>query len=128
MSWYAVSGVLYFRLRDVPEQGEFFVWENIYLVNAATAAEARERGEALGKAEAAASDEELSWKDQPAELVYGGIRKVVACAPNPQTEELTDFEKLHDGVEATYSGFTVRGEAALRELISGAPVAVVYEE
>jgi hypothetical protein len=127
MSWYAVSGILYFRLKGAFKQDDFFVWENIYLVNAATAAEARERGETLGKAEAA-SDEELSWKDQPAELVYGGIRKVVACAPNPQTEELTDFEKLHDGVEATYSGFTVRGEAALRELISGAPVAVVYEE
>jgi hypothetical protein len=128
MAWYAVSAVLYFKLREVPEQEEFFVWENVYLVNAASFDEARGRGEAIGRAAGNEKDDSLRWNGRPADLTFAGIRKVISCAPNVETTESLPAETIHEGVEATYSCFTVHGKAALDELVSGAPVTLVYEE
>lgn len=123
--WYAVSVVLFFRLKR-GRQRSFPVWENVYLIKASSADEARQRAEELGRAEATSDGLELDGK--PAELVYGGVRKVVTCAADPAAPGESTVAKLYDGVEATYSTFVVKSRADLEMLIKGQPVAVVYQE
>jgi hypothetical protein len=69
MAWYAVSAVVYFKLKDAPDQDEFVVWENVYLVDAANGVEARARGEALGRADAA-NPGDLRQDGRPAEMIF----------------------------------------------------------
>ncbi|XXF79109.1 DUF4288 domain-containing protein [Myxococcaceae bacterium GXIMD 01537] len=123
--WYAASVILYFRLKK-GRQRHFPVWENVYLIKARGAAEARERAEALGRSETAQEGIELNGK--PAELVFGGVRKLVSCAADPSVPGESTVTKLYDGVEATYSTFVAKSRADLEKLIKGESVSAVYEE
>lgn len=123
--WYAASVILVFRLKT-GRQRSFPVWENVYLIEAGNDAEARQRAEELGRAETAQEGIELNGK--PAELVFGGVRKVVSCAADPAVPGESMVSKLYDGVEATYSSLVVKSRADLEKLIKGKPVTVVYEE
>ncbi|HET9449528.1 MAG TPA: DUF4288 domain-containing protein [Aggregicoccus sp.] len=127
MTWYAVSAILYFRYKDVERQDEFYVWENVYLVHASGPEEAGRKAEALGRAEQTA-DPSMTLNERPAELVFGGIRKVISCAATISMPGSGLVEQVHDGMEATYSGFTVGSREALDALIAGDPVTVRYEE
>jgi hypothetical protein len=121
--------VLYFKLKR-RVQATFLVWENVYLVSAKTRDSARRRAEALGRAECDANDS-LTVNGEPAALVFGGIRKLVSCAADPDalgSERSSSVAVLQDGVEATYSTFLVRGARRLKTLIQGKPTAVKYEE
>ncbi|CAM3526387.1 DUF4288 domain-containing protein [Corallococcus soli] len=123
--WYAASVVLFFR-RTTGRQRTFPVWENVYLIEASNDEEARQRAEALGRAEA--GQEGLKLNGKPAELVFGGVRKVVSCAANPAVPGKSTVAKLYDGIEATYSTFVVQSRKDLEKLIQGEPVSVLYEE
>lgn len=123
-SWYAVSAILAMQRRTRPR---YLVFENVYLVRAKSPVDARKRGAILGQAEARAQDG-LTWNGQPAQMVFGGIRKVVACAANPGLPGDGTVTRIHEGAEATYSRFLVQGKAEFRKLIEGKPVPVVYEE
>lgn len=126
MAWFAASVVMYFRLKDEP-QAEFHVWENVYLVDAPDAAQARAKAEALGKLEEGDDSGSLKFNGKPAEQVFGGVRKVLTCAPSLLSDSV-DNAKLEDGMEATYSAFTVSNRQDLDAFIRGEPVRVVYEE
>ncbi len=123
--WYAASVVLFFR-RKAGRQRSFPVWENVYLIKAGSHDEARQRAEALGRANAGQDGIELNGK--PVELVYGGVRKVVTCAANPALPGESTVTKFHDGVEATYSSFVVKSKADLEKLINGKQVEIQYDE
>jgi hypothetical protein len=123
--WYAASVLLFFR-RKTGRQRTFPVWENVYLIQASNDDEARQRAEELGRAEASQDGLELNGK--PAELVFGGVRKVVTCAADPTISGESTVAKLYDGVEVTYSSFIIESRADLEKLIEGKPVTVVYEE
>jgi hypothetical protein len=126
MRWYAASVVMYFQLQNEP-QSEFYIWENVYLVEAPDAASARVKAEALGRLEEGDDDGTLTWNGKPARQVYGGIRKLLSCAPS-LTGRSADNSRLEDGMEATFSAFTVEGREQLDAFIRGAPVKVIYEE
>jgi hypothetical protein len=126
MGWYAASVVMYFQLENEP-QSEFYIWENVYLIDAPDSAEARRKAEALGRLEEGDDDGTLTWNGKPARQVYGGIRKLLSCAPSLMSRS-TDSSKLEDGMEATFSAFTVGSREELDAFIQGAPVKVVYEE
>ncbi len=126
MAWYAASAVMYFQLKDEP-QDEFYIWENVYLVEAPDAAQARQKAEALGKLEEGDDDNTLTWNGKPARMVFGGIRKLLTCAPS-LLSRTGDNEKIEDGMEATYSAFTVSSREKLDALIRGESVEVIYEE
>lgn len=126
MAWFAASVVMYFRLKDEP-QAEFYVWENVYLIDAPDAAVARAKAEALGKLEEGDDDGSLKLNGKPAEQVFGGVRKVLTCAPSLLSDSI-DNARLEDGTEATYSAFTVSNRQDLEAFIRGEPVRVVYEE
>src|SRR5690348_2794948 len=105
MPWFAASVVMYFRLKD-EQQDAFSVWENVYLIDAPNAAQARAKAEALGRMEEGDEDGSLMLDGKPAEQVFGGVRKVITPSP-PLLSTSVDTEKLEDGMEATYSSFTV---------------------
>lgn len=126
MKWYAAHGIFYFKLRDSDRQDEFFVYENVYLVYAESPEDALSQSVERARSEQT-DDPSLSWNGQPAQLVFGGIRKLIDCSP-PTGSSQVDVERVENGMEATYSGFTVKGRASLDALIAGDPVQVVYEE
>ena len=124
-SWYAASVIMYVRLKS-GRQRTFPVDENVFLVSARSFEDARERAEELGRA--AEGQEGLRWNGRPAEMVFGGVRKVVSCAADPAVPGESEVIKLYDGVEATYSSFLVKGRSELEALIQGKPAAVLYED
>ncbi|HYO57780.1 DUF4288 domain-containing protein [Archangium sp.] len=126
MGWYAASVVMYFQLKDEP-QDEFYIWENVFLLDAPNAAEARRKAEYFGKLEEGDDDGSLTWNGRPAKQVYGGIRKLLTCAPSVVSGS-PDNEKLEDGMEATFSAFMVSSREKLEAFIRGEPVEVTYEE
>lgn len=125
MGWYAASVVMYFELKNEP-QDEYPIWENVYLIEAPNGAEARRKAEYFGKLEEG-NDDSLTWNDRPARQVYGGIRKILTCAP-AIGGTTADNDKIEDGVEATFNAFTVCSREKLEAFIRGEPVEVIYEE
>ncbi len=59
--------------------------------------------------------------------VFAGIRKVPCCAANPERSGVPEVTTVHDGIEATYSSFTLASARDLRKLVSGRAVELVYE-
>lgn len=124
--WYAASVIVYFFRRDVSEPDEFLVWENVLLIDAASADEALSKAERYGRAEAV-SDESLTWNGHPVSTQFGGVRKVLSCSL-PVTSSQEAAFKIEDGTEATFSTFVVEGRENLERLIHGKAVDVTYDE
>lgn len=126
--WFAAHVILYFdQLRR--RQATFVVWENVYLVFARTGREAARKAEARGRAECI-EDDTLEVGGKPARLVFGGVRKVISCAADPEAKDgvlTSDVSVLYSGVEATFSKFVVRGRSKLRSLIAGRKTSVEYQ-
>lgn len=127
MTWYAVSAILYYQVEGPASGDPLTVLENVYLFEAEDDEAARTRGEARAKADASASGD---WQveGKPATLRYGGIRKVVSCAPNPDRPGPSEVATIHDGVEATYSRYRVANVEDALSLGKGDSVTVAYEE
>ncbi|HYO72747.1 MAG TPA: hypothetical protein VEU33_42395, partial [Archangium sp.] len=108
MRWYAASVVAYVELMDGTQE-EYRVWENVYLFRAEDADEARALAEKHGREACAGASDGLTLDDKPARLVFGGVRKLLSCAPNPfpfKPGASPEVETIENGVEATYSSFT----------------------
>jgi hypothetical protein len=126
MPWYAAHVVLYYELREGPQE-EFSVMENVYLIHAGTDDEAFARAEKRGRSDCV-EDESLTVNGRSARLVFGGVRKLISCAASPEKPGPSTVETLEDGVEATYSFLVVSSRQELDSLIKGEPVNVLYEE
>lgn len=128
MPWYAASVITYFRILEEADQDEFVVLENVYLLEAADDDDALRKAEECGRANVV-EDDTLWAGGKPAREEFGGVRKVLSVAPNVFTRTNRSLvTRIEDGVEATFSSFTVRGRDRLSALISGQAVEVVYEE
>jgi hypothetical protein len=125
MGWYAASVVMYFQLKEEP-QNEFYIWENVYLIDAPDGVQARRKAESLGKLEEG-DDDTMRLNGKPVRMVFGGVRKLLTCAPSLLGHS-ADNEKIEDGMEATYSAFTVSSREDLDAFIRGESVQVIYEE
>jgi hypothetical protein len=121
MPWFAAHAIRYFRLK-AGEQQRFRVWENVLLVEAADSRQAWDRGIELARREEGDCGGSLRLDDQPCELVFGGLRKVVEVS-HAGVEEVP-----RDGDEISYSEFEVADADALRRLIDGEDTALVYLE
>jgi hypothetical protein len=126
--WFAVSAILYFRIKKSSRQANYLVWENVYLVRAESANTARRRASFYARAAAGDDGGDLIVNGRPATLVFGGVRKVVECLGDPTSFRPNVVKAIHDGVEATYSAFLVRGKSDLLRLIHGKPTKIVYKE
>ena len=119
MKWYAAHAILYFQLKD-GSQDQFQVYENIFLVQAATPDEAFEKARVMAHREEGDSRGSLRVGGRPATMVFGGIRKLISvCHERPGDE-------LGDGDEITYSELVVPDRVALDRLVNDEDVQVLY--
>lgn len=121
MTWYAVHAIV--AMRRVDKIGPFSVYENVFLVEANSSAEASAKGAELATCEVNAGDN-LTIDDVPAVRSFVGVRKVVSVS-NPSPLDL-DRDRPVSGTELTYSEYVVDSEEALQKLAAGEAVAVHY--
>lgn len=104
LQWFAVHVVMVIQVRRprafVP------VFENVFLVQARGWKEAERKGARFGKREE--HSDGLTWGGVPSKLVFRGVRKVIACAPDTSRSGEAIVRVPHDCMEATYSRFTVK--------------------
>lgn len=117
MPWFAAHAIMRVVFKDgfndyIP------IWENIYLIEVDSSDEAYQKAVAKALKSEGDSLGTFSWDDHPARWEFVGIRKIIACDDDP----------IEIGVEVTYSQFRLQGEDALRKLVAGESVEIVYEE
>ncbi len=118
MAWFAAHAIMYFKLKS-GVQDRCTIWENVYLIEAENNDEACEKAEAWAKQEEGDSDGSLRVDEQPATLVFAGIRKII------RVSHWEEEGRLKHGDEITYSEFQVSDEKSIRELVE---VSVEYIE
>ena len=130
MSWYVAHAILYFEA-DPASTDPISVLENVYLIEAEDEETARLKAEERGRAECGNAHGTLKYKGRPAELRYGGLRKLTT--PIRRAEGMVRSpdipnDSLEDGTEVTYSRLVVSSRQDLEALVAGQPVSVSYEE
>src|SRR5262245_54372216 len=120
MPWYAAHLIEYIKLRE-GVQKMFPILENIVLIEANNPEEALKEADRIGKEFYSGPDETLRLNDEPADSVFGGVRKVVECQDIwPRGDD--DLPPGH-GTEVSYSMFEVDIEE-LNDLIKGKEVTI----
>jgi hypothetical protein len=119
MAWYAAHIILFFRLKK-GNQKRFPIWENIVLIHAQSEEEAFAKAEELGRQDAGDDDGSLRINEEPAELVFAGVRKLVLCQDQDR--------RPTDGTEVSYNEMEVRSEEAIHKLVAGEPVSVTIAD
>ena len=119
MTWYAANLIMYIKLKN-GKQDNYPIHENIILIKAKDEKEAYMKARERGKQEEGDSSGTLYYGDEPASMVFAGVRKITTCE---------EAEKRPDnGTEITYSEFEVDSEEKIRSLVNGDPVFVLYED
>ena len=120
--YYCAHAIFYFK---VEQQESFLIYENIYLI------EAGDEDAAMVKAQTIARDNEdlnedghLELNEKPAQMLFAGIRKIVAVADYSGSAE----PALSCGVELTYSIMEVDTESEVEMLAKGDSVNILYRE
>jgi Domain of unknown function (DUF4288) len=121
--WFAAHVIMSFKFKD-GNQDRYPVWENVFLVEAASTDVAFEKAARLGRAEEGDCDGSLTCNGRSATLTYAGIRKLVSV--DAGMADLKD--RPVDGAEVTYSVLEVKGARAFARLVKGEPVTIRYEE
>ena len=119
MKWYAASIIISIKYKD-GNQDAYPLMENVVLIQASTDDEAYEKAAKRALAYEGDADDTFCWEDRPANAVFVGIRKMIECVDSDS--------QPGDGTEITYSMMEVDSENALKKLIDGESVAVLYEE
>ena len=119
MPWFAAHAVMYFK-HKAGSQDRFWVWENVFVLEAADHAEAEARAEALARREEGDTEGSLRSDGQPAVEIFAGIRKVAAVLHGTEKDVLTS------GDEVTHSKFILKSEDEVRALAAGAEVTLQY--
>ena len=122
--WFAVHVCMYFS-RSGRTQASISIWENVFLVLARGPGDARRKGERIGRGEQLLTG--VTWAGKPAQLLFGGVRKVVSCAAATTRSGSSDVLALHSGVEVTYSEFRVR-KSDLKAFLRGQSVKLFIDE
>jgi hypothetical protein len=117
MNWYAAHLVEYLRLHE-KEQKDFFVFENVVLVQASTTEEAFAKAEAYGRDYV--SDAPCWWRGKPATMVFGGVRKLTTCLDSEQRPK--------DGTEVTYLNLLVTGKSNFQRYLGNEPAVVTVQD
>src|SRR5687768_2173627 len=116
--WYAAHVIMAYRYCE-GEQDRFPVQETVYLIEAASAHEARRKAVAIGEEEGGYDKPSAVYNDVPVRLTFEGVRKVVECLP---------AEQVGTGTELTYTEFLVDSEESLGKLVDGGGVTVTLQD
>jgi hypothetical protein len=119
MSWYAAHLILYVKFKQKAQQ-RFPLWENIVLIKAASEEKAFAMAERRGLEQAGDDGGTFRWGGEPAEWVFGGVRKLTLCEGGDS--------RPGDGMEVTYLEMEVESKAALGRLLNGHPVRVTLRD
>jgi hypothetical protein len=120
MTWYAAHLLFYVKLKK-KRQTRYPIWENIVLIQARTEEEAFAKAEQRARDDACMSpDESFTWGGQPAEWVFGGVRKLMLC--------MDQQKRPGDGTEVTYLEGEASSWQALQKLIHGKPVSIRIDD
>ena len=123
MTWYAASIVMAIRPKSGYLPGGISVHENVVLFEAGSPEAAAGKATQYAKAEQGAHDD-LMVNDEPAEMLFVGIRKLVNIS-NPHPASLDD-DPPRERTEVTYSEFELKDETELKKLVAGQDVTVTY--
>jgi hypothetical protein len=121
MPWYGVHVVMAVRFKD-GNQNAFPAWENLFLVEAASAAAAEKRGQKLGQQIIGDAAGKLQWDGRPARWEFAGVRKSVEISGKAPLKH-----EPGDGTEVSYNKLEFDSEQALRDYargMSSAPKAI----
>lgn len=121
MAWFAAHAIMYFKLKS-GVQDRFTIWENVYLIEAENSDEAWKKAAAWAKQEEGDSGDSLMVDEQPATLVFAGIRKMITVSHWEEEGQLRHRDEI------TYSEFQVSDEKSIRQLVDGKEVSVEYIE
>lgn len=119
MAWYAAHAVLVVRYRS-GEQTSLPIWENIYLINAASDDQAFKDAEDAARS-SIEDDPSFTWDGHPARWEFVGIRKLITCI-------VDENGNLFSGCEATYSQLEFRTAAELEAFMKREPSRPLIDE
>lgn len=121
MKWYAAHLIEFIKFRD-GVQDRYPFYENVVLIEAGSPEEAWTKADQFGK-ENELDDTSLTWNDRPAQMVFAGVRKVIA----PCSFEEPDSGPTH-GTELTYSLLVIDKEEDFHNFLNNEPADVHYIE
>jgi len=129
-TWFAAHVVMYVKYKNTETQSDYPVYENIYLIEAESVDIAYEKAHKIGKKNEGDSAGTFMWGEEPAQWIFGGIRKLIECQNSPEQliAEPNGNNKPLDGSEITYSQFIVKNRENLEKLINGQDVKLLYSE
>ncbi len=116
--WFAAHVVMSLRYCE-GKQETFPVYENVFLVEARSSAEAHAIAARIGREEGSYDKPSGVYNDVPVRLAFEGVRKVVECLP---------ADKLETGTELTYTQFVLDSEEALTKLLDGDDATVTIRD
>lgn len=116
MSWYAAHVVMVVRFKDQP-QDHFPAWENIILIRADTGEAAFEKAMRRAREDEGDCGGTMRWGEKPAEWVFAGVRKIVACVDEEQ--------QPGDGTEVSYTDLEFSSRDELDRFVRGEDVTVL---
>jgi hypothetical protein len=92
------------------------VWENLYLISASDSEEAYRKADELGRQAQTASEDGMTYGEEPALWRFAGVRRLAECLESPE-----------DGAEIGYLKYTLPNKEAVASLIARQPTLVVLE-
>lgn len=121
MVWYSAHLITYFKLKN-ETQDSYTVWENIVLIEASNETEALNKAQEIGRREAkfSATDKSLTADNQPAEIIFAGVRKIGTVFHNGQDG------RLESGDEITFNEFVITDKESIESLVKGEEISVKY--
>ncbi len=119
MKWFAAHIIMSVRLKSA-EQSRFPVWENVVLIAAESERAAFDKAEEYGRQEEGDDDGTFRWGGRPARWVFAGVRKLAECAVLDARPD--------DGTEITFTELELDSEEAVKQLASGEPTPVKYND
>jgi hypothetical protein len=119
MSWYAAHVVMVVRFKVQPQE-HYPAWENIILLRADSGDEAFERAERRGRQDEGDDGGTFRWGGKPAEWVFAGVRKVVAC--------VDEGVQPGDGTEVSYTDLEFSSREELDRFVEGEAAHVLVRD
>ena len=118
--WYAAHAVMLIRIKD-GEQTEFPIWENIFLIEAATPEEAQQKAEVRALEDESEADNTDTWDGRPSRFEFLGLRKLMQC--------FSDEEQPGDGTEVSHNKITFADREQLDKFVAGEQARLtIYDE
>jgi hypothetical protein len=117
--WYAAHAVMVARFKSA-RQRTFPVWENIYLIWAATDEEAERKARKVALQAEGDSRGSFRWEGKPAAWKLEGIRRLTKCPTRTHPNNMRSF----DGLEVAFNEYVFVDSKSLNAFVEGEQIRV----